>query len=1112
MSNFLDEEADMFVTKRNGHREIMSFDKILKRIKKVGQEANVKINYTSLTMKVIDQLYDGISTTKIDELTSEQCASLSSTHPDYNILAGRISVSNHHKNTKSSFYQVMKDLYNYKDQHGNNYPLISQTLYKTICHFGKEKVDSLCDYNRDYLIDYFGFKTLERAYLMRINKKMVERPQHMWLRVSLGIHDRDWERAAETYNYMSQKYFTHATPTLFNAGTPHPQLSSCYLMSMEDDSIDGIFNTLKDCALISKWAGGIGLHIHNVRASGSQIRGTNGTSNGIVPMLKVFNNTAKYVDQGGGKRNGSFAIYLEPWHADIEMFLQMRKNHGDEELKARDLFYALWVPDLFMKRVQTGGQWTLMCPSECPGLSDVIGDDFVALYEKYEADGKGRQTMSARDLWFQILDSQMETGTPYLLFKDASNQKSNQQNLGVIKSSNLCVSPGTNILTSEGHFPIYSLWAGNYPETNIEGNKTVEVWNGSEFSEVEIMKTGENVRFLKVETSDGAFLECTPYHKFYIRNGPGEVDIKEKQSLLPGEVDIKEAQNLLPGDLLDHSSFPVIDGKETFGPDKVAVQEGCQTGKYNLTMTEKTVKSLYVPINHSIQEKMEWFSSFIEPYVVAMLERKEDSIRVTSISRIFLEDLKYLLQTCGINTVVDKDFTHDNYLDAEYLEHTENLSQWVITAVQIRYLKETQKSLQFSTFQWNLEPLNETQKNSICMTPNVRVLSVSQSKLIDDSYCFTEPKAHAGIFNGIRTSQCTEIIEYSDENETAVCNLASIALPAFILKETKTFDFEKLHDITRIVTRNLNKVIDINFYPTPKTERSNFRHRPIGLGVQGLADVFFVLKLSFSSEEAKHLNKRIFETIYHAALEESCLMAQEDGYYETFPGSPASKGILQFDMWTDADPGKHHYDWHDLKDRIEKHGLRNSLLVAPMPTASTSQILGYNECIEPITSNIYSRRTLAGEFILVNKYLMQEMLEKDLWNETFKNQMIANNGSIQGMQYLPEDIRERYRTVWEIPMRDLVDMAADRGAFICQSQSLNLWLEDPNYKTMTSMHFYSWQKGLKTGIYYLRRRPKHNAQQFTIEPEKRSGPSTGQTTTQLTAPKEEEIGCEMCSS
>jgi ribonucleoside-diphosphate reductase alpha chain len=1461
MSNFLDEEADMFVTKRNGHREIMSFDKILKRIKKVGQEANVKINYTSLTMKVIDQLYDGISTTKIDELTSEQCASLSSTHPDYNILAGRISVSNHHKNTKSSFYQVMKDLYNYKDQHRNNYPLISQTLYKTICHFGKEKVDSLCDYNRDYLIDYFGFKTLERAYLMRINKKMVERPQHMWLRVSLGIHDRDWERAAETYNYMSQKYFTHATPTLFNAGTPHPQLSSCYLMSMEDDSIDGIFNTLKDCALISKWAGGIGLHIHNVRASGSQIRGTNGTSNGIVPMLKVFNNTAKYVDQcitpetfiyttdgpmeiqnvvandtnifnsdgkpetidnvlehpyegdmlsiqnmhaldplritpehpiyvlqdqekglnynviknrlekkiircefieakeltlndfmvyhiptyendihliskedcymygillgdgsmssaylngyvslhtenkkhiltfienyfqskcvqyfidngnsenvkrirwnknialpfrhsdlyntqkekyiskkwlnlpvekakyivkglidtdgckqkeitfdntsrllieglrylllrmgilssgyirdrigethvtkygstitnqkisyclripktedmialldlpktetghfhkyfkyenmlfsriksidlseyhgtlydlqmkdihdymihngiihnGGGKRNGSFAIYLEPWHADIEMFLQMRKNHGDEELKARDLFYALWVPDLFMKRVQTGGQWTLMCPSECPGLSDVIGDDFVALYEKYEADGKGRQTMSARDLWFQILDSQMETGTPYLLFKDASNQKSNQQNLGVIKSSNLCVSPGTNILTSEGHFPIYSLWAGNYPETNIEGNKTVEVWNGSEFSEVEIMKTGENVRFLKVETSDGAFLECTPYHKFYIRDGSGKVDIKE-------------AHNLLPGDLLDHSDFPVIDGKETFGPDKVAVQEGCQTGKYNLTMTEKTVKPLYVPINHSIQEKMEWFSSFIEPYVVAMLERKEDSIRVTSISRIFLEDLKYLLQTCGINTVVDKDFTHDNYLDAEYLEHTENLSQWVITAVQIRYLKETQKSLQFSTFQWNLEPLNETQKTSIYMRPNVRVLSVSQSELIDDSYCFTEPKAHAGIFNGIRTSQCTEIIEYSDENETAVCNLASIALPAFILKETKTFDFEKLHDITRIVTRNLNKVIDINFYPTPKTERSNFRHRPIGLGVQGLADVFFMLKLSFSSEEAKHLNKRIFETIYHAALEESCLMAQEDGYYETFPGSPASKGILQFDMWTDADPGKHHYDWHDLKDRIEKHGLRNSLLVAPMPTASTSQILGYNECIEPITSNIYSRRTLAGEFILVNKYLMQEMLEKDLWNETFKNQMIANNGSIQGMQYLPEDIRERYRTVWEIPMRDLVDMAADRGAFICQSQSLNLWLEDPNYKTMTSMHFYSWQKGLKTGIYYLRRRPKHNAQQFTIEPEKRSGPSTGQTTTQLTAPKEEEIGCEMCSS
>ena len=1445
MSSFQDTEPDMYVTKRNGQREIMSFDKILKRIKKVGQEANIKINYTSLTMKVIDQLYDGISTTKIDELTTEQCASLSSTHMDFNILAGRIAVSNHHKNTKTSFYQVMKDLYQYKDQHGNHYPLISNTLHKTILHFGKEKVDAICDYSRDYLIDFFGIKTLERAYLMRINKKMVERPQHMWLRVAFGIHDRDLDRAIETYTYMSQKYFTHATPTLFNAGTPHPQLSSCYLMSMESDSIDGIFNTLKDCALISKWAGGIGLHIHNVRAAGSQIRGTNGTSNGIVPMLKVFNNTAKYVDQcivpetfiyttdgpmeiqdiingeteifnsegkaecienilehpyegqilhihnthaleplkvtpehplyilhsqekglnydvikkrltnntvkcefieakevttddfmvysipkyekdydsistydcymygillgdgsmssaylngyvslhshekkhilsfieeyfqskcvqyfiddgnsenvkrirwnknialpfrhsdlynpqkekyiankwlnlpiekakhivkglidtdgckkkeitfdntsrilveglrylllrmgilssgyirdrvgethttkygstitnqkisyclripktdeiitllnlpkqdigkffkffrhgnvlfsrvksidaseyhgtlydlqmttihdymihngiihnGGGKRNGSFAIYIEPWHADIEMFLQMRKNHGDEELKARDLFYALWVPDLFMKRVKEGKQWTLMCPSECPGLADVIGDDFVALYEKYESEGNGRRSIPARDLWFQILDSQMETGTPYLLFKDASNEKSNQKNLGVIKSSNLCVSPDTYVLTSEGHYPIYALWPGNHPEEEAYKYKTIQVWNGNEFSEVQVMKTGENVYFMEVLTSDGMKLTCTPYHKFYIRNGGKEVVIKE-------------AQELLPGDLLEQSEFPRIDGSEIYPEGTDVVQQGCETGVKNILMTQETEESLFVPVNYSMKEKMEWFSGFIEPYVVKSLRETLTHLHIHSMSIIFLEDLKYMLQTCGINTIIQK------ALRIETLCNNEEKYELTISVVQLRYLKENSEYLQFKTFIWDEPELNETEIKSIDMNPNIRILKVLESSKIDDSYCFTEPKKHAGIFNGIRTSQCTEIIEYSDENETAVCNLASIALPAFVNKDSKTFDYEELHKITRIVTRNLNKVIDINFYPTPKTKVSNMRHRPIGLGVQGLADIFLMMKLSFSSPEAKTLNKYIFETIYHAALEESCLMAQEEGHYETFPGSPASQGILQFDMWENANPGNTRYNWDELKESIKTHGVRNSLLVAPMPTASTSQILGYNECIEPITSNIYSRRTLAGEFILVNKYLMQEMLDNEQWNETFKNHMVANNGSIQSLDYLSAEIKERYRTVWEIPMKDLVDMAADRGAYICQSQSLNLWLEDPNYNTMTSMHFYSWQKGLKTGIYYLRRRPKHNAQQFTIEPEKKNN----------TVPREEEIGCEMCSA
>jgi len=791
-------DDEMYVTKRSGKTEIVSFDKILRRIKTIGQETydipvpslqnSLKINYTSLVMKVIDQLYNNISTTKIDELSAEQCASMATIHPDYSTLATRLVIANHQKNTSSSFIETMTKLYMNKDKHGKHSPLITDDLYM-IAKLNETELDRVCNYTRDFLIDYFGFKTLERAYLMKVNKVIVERPQHMWLRVAMGIHGDNIEKIKETYELMSQKYFTHATPTLFNAGTPHPQLSSCYLIAMENDSIEGIYNTLKDCALISKWAGGIGLHIHNIRASGSDIRGTNGSSNGIVPMLRVFNHTAKYVDQGGGKRNGSFAIYMEPWHADIESFLDLRKNHGDEDLKARDLFYAVWMSDVFMQRVKDGKEWTLMCPDECPGLSDVYGDAFETLYTFYENEGKGRKTIKARDLWFQILDAQMETGTPYLLYKDAVNKKCNQKNLGTIKSSNLC---------------------------------------------------------------------C-------------------------------------------------------------------------------------------------------------------------------------------------------------------------------------------------------------------------------------------------------EITEYSDANETAVCNLASIALPSFIVTDENgetSFDYYKLHSVTRTVTYNLNCIIDVNFYPTPKTERSNFRHRPIGIGVQGLADVFILLNIPFYSDKAKEINLRIFQTIYHAALTESCQIAKIDGKYSTFEGSPASEGILQFDMW-DVDPNEKvkMYDWNKLKEQIKTYGLRNSLLVAPMPTASTSQILGYNECIEPITSNIYSRRTIAGDFMVVNKYLMKDLMKIDMWNDKVKNNIIANNGSIQQIDSIPQDLKDKYKTVWEIPMRNLIDMAADRGAFVCQSQSLNLWLEDPNYNNLTSMHFYAWNKGLKTGIYYLRRRARHQAQQFTIEPEKKSSSN-----------QEEDEICEMCSA
>jgi ribonucleoside-diphosphate reductase alpha subunit len=776
-------DSEMYVTKINGTKEAVSFDKILQRIKIIGVELNLKIHYTSLVMKVIDQLYNGISSTKIDELSAEQCASMASVHYDYNTLAGYISISSYQKNTKTKFSEVMYDLFNFKDKNDLHSPLISNTLIEFINN-NEDELNEICEYSRDFLIDYFGFKTLERAYLMKIDGKPVERIQHMWLRVAIGIHGTDMEKIKQTYQYMSQKYFTHATPTLFNAGTPRPQLSSCFLQAMESDSIDGIYNTLKDCALISKWAGGIGLHIHNVRASGSHIRGTNGSSNGIVPMLKVFNNTAKYVDQGGGRRNGSFAIYLEPWHGDIELFLEMRKNHGDEEMKARDLFYALWIPDLFMERIKSNGKWTLMCPDKCPGLSDVYGEEFKTLYEKYENENKGIKEVNARDVWFQILDAQMETGTPYLLYKDACNKKSNQKNLGTIKSSNLC---------------------------------------------------------------------C-------------------------------------------------------------------------------------------------------------------------------------------------------------------------------------------------------------------------------------------------------EIVQYSDKNETAVCNLASIALPNFI--ENGVIDFDKLHFVTKIVIENLNKVIDVNYYPTEKTKQSNIRHRPVGLGVSGLADVFLKLNLPFECDEAKKINRKIFETLYHASLEKSCELSQEYGIYETFPGSPASQGILQFDMWN-TEPSTR-YDWYQLKQKIKMFGLRNSLLLAPMPTASTSQILGVNECIEPITSNIYSRRTLAGEFILINKYLMKDLLDRNLWNEKIKNNIIENNGSVQHIDIIPQEIRNKYKTVWEIPMRHLIDMAADRGAFICQSQSLNLWVEDPNYNTLTSMHFYSWQKGLKTGIYYLRRRARHQAQQFTIEPEKKEN--------RTESIGEDDMSCVMCSA
>ena len=787
----------MLVLKRDGRRETVKFDKITARIERLcyGLDADY-IDPIEVSKKVIDGLYDGVTTVELDKLAAETAASLTTKHPDYAKLAARIAISNLHKETSKSFSNTMKRLYSYVDpKTEENAPLISTEIYGIIKK-NAALLDSSIIYDRDFNYDYFGFKTLERSYLMKCSGKIVERPQHMLMRVAIGIHGEDIEAALETYNLMSEKWFTHATPTLFNAGTPKPQLSSCFLLQMKDDSIDGIYDTLKQCAKISQSAGGIGLSIHKVRAQGSYIKGTNGVSNGIVPMLRNFDMTARYVDQGGGKRKGSIAVYLEPWHADITEFLDLRKNHGKEELRARDLFYALWTPDLFMKRVENNEEWSLFCPNEAPGLHECHGEEFERLYEKYEKEGKARRTMKAQDLWFSILESQIETGTPYMLYKDACNKKSNQKNLGTIQSSNLC----------------------------------------------------------------------------------------------------------------------------------------------------------------------------------------------------------------------------------------------------------------------------------------------------------------------------TEIVEYTAPDEVAVCNLASIALPKFVID--KKFDHQKLYDITYVATKNLNKVIDINYYPVVEAKNSNMRHRPIGLGVQGLADTFSLLRMAFTSDEAKQLNKEIFETIYFAAMTASKDLAKVEGPYETYKGSPVSKGIFQFDMWG-VTPDSGRWDWETLKQEVKKVGVRNSLLLAPMPTASTSQILGNNECFEPYTSNIYTRRTLSGEFIVVNKHLMKDLIERNLWSEEMKQKLIAANGSVQDIPEIPEEIKDLYRTVWEIKQRDLIDMAADRGAYIDQSQSFNVHIENVNFGKMSSMHFHSWKKGLKTGMYYLRTKSAADAIKFTVDQQHQQQTakvSEAQNAADMACSLDDPDSCEACGS
>ncbi|AEW86856.1 ribonucleoside-diphosphate reductase subunit alpha [Flavobacterium columnare ATCC 49512] len=771
----------MYVVKRDGHKEPVMFDKITDRIKKLCYGLNDMVDAVKVAMRVIEGLYDGVTTSELDNLAAETAAAMTVTHPDYAQLAARIAISNLHKNTKKSFSETMNDMFHYvSPRTGKDAPLISDEVHKIIME-NSAFLDSHIIYNRDFNYDYFGFKTLERSYLLKINGKIAERPQHMLMRVAIGIHLNDLESAIETYELMSKKFFTHATPTLFNAGTPKPQMSSCFLLAMQDDSIDGIYDTLKQTAKISQSAGGIGLSIHNVRATGSYIRGTNGTSNGIVPMLRVFNDTARYVDQGGGKRKGSFAIYIETWHADIMDFLDLKKNHGKEEMRARDLFYAMWTSDLFMKRVESDDKWTLMCPNECPGLYDVYGDEFEALYTKYENEARGRKTIKARELWEKILESQIETGTPYMLYKDAANRKSNQKNLGTIRSSNLC----------------------------------------------------------------------------------------------------------------------------------------------------------------------------------------------------------------------------------------------------------------------------------------------------------------------------TEIMEYTSADEIAVCNLASLSLPMFV--DEGKFNHELLYKVTKRVTRNLNKVIDRNYYPVKEAENSNMRHRPIGLGVQGLADAFIMLRMPFTSDDAKKLNQEIFETMYFAAVETSMEMAKEEGPYSTFKGSPISEGQFQYNLWGVTDEElSGRWDWASLRKEVIEYGVRNSLLMAPMPTASTSQILGNNEAFEPYTSNIYTRRVLSGEFIVVNKHLLEDLVKCGLWNEDLKQEIMRHNGSVQNIDRIPQDLKDLYKTVWEMSMKDIIDMSRQRGYFIDQSQSLNLFMEGATFSKLTSMHFYAWKSGLKTGMYYLRTKAAVDAIKFTLNNEKKTEPT-------IESPKELEL-------
>ena len=1155
----------MYVLKRNGGKETVQFDKITSRINKLTHNLNKEVvDPILITQKICSRIYSGITTTELDNLASQVCMHQIVDHPDFGILGSRIMISNHQKNTPESFYEVVKILSENRDILGELSPLVNNELVSIASKY-KNELQNMLDMSRDYLIDFFGFKTMERSYLLRVNNnehgktnKIIERPQHLFLRVAIGIHGDNLELVKKTYDSISLKMYTHATPTLFNACSNTNQLASCFLLGVED-SIEGIFDSYRDCGMISKFAGGIGVHISEIRSKGSYIRKTGGNSDGLMPLLKTFNSVARQFNQSG-KRLGSFAMYLEPWHSDILTFLEAKKNSGSDEERARDLFYALWVCDLFMKKIEKDEDWYLMDPNRCPNLANVYGDEFAELYLRYVSENKFVKKMKARELWEAIISSQIEHGMPYICYKDSVNRKSNQKNIGTIRSSNLCVSGDTYILTSDGYFNI------KYLE-----NQEVEVWNGLEWSKTVVKKTGVNQKLLKVKFSNGMHIKSTEYHKFHIR--------------IDNVPTIVEAKDLVPNMKITKYNIPLVYNNND--DIKHPYMKGYFSGyrKYDgyneSSLLSNDINSkFYVPINNSIRSKIRWLEGYFDSdgYVINKNQDKHNivTIHVFSLTLTFLQNVLLMLQTMGIISKI--------YEDERSSENSDRIYRLKISNNELIKLTE----LGFRTQKLNDVSLNsETEYNNNC----IKVQSVEECDEKEDTYCFNEPKEHKGLFNGVIAGNCAEIVEYSDPKEIATCNLASICLPSILerpggdyfrisqwytllnseekiiadyffetnelklyskedcdyckllksllrkcnLKYTeidgheaeilriksnssfstvkpfetvpqlfsiKTLDdiqhlggyddcwkilspkinYNKLSELAYDLTINLNKIIDKNYYPNEKTRLSNFKHRPLGIGVQGLADVFMMLRIPFTSDDAKKINKDIFETIYWGAMNSSLELAKTDGAYSTFEESPLSKGEFQFNLWGVKDEElSGRWNWGELRKEVIEKGVRNSLLIALMPTASTASIFGNVESFETITSNLYTRNVLSGVFTIINKHLVSDLIELDLWNQDTKDILLYDKGSVQNVKGLPKMFKDIYKISFEIDQKLLIKMSAERGIFVCQSQSLNLFFDKPSFKDLTSSHFYGWKLGLKTGSYYIRTRAGASSQNFGLD-------------------------------